>query len=365
MARLRALREDILAFLATRPVSGDVADGISRDDLAKRLGYRPTSVWGVLKELEALGDVVSVRAHVPGAPYRRQVFRLTEEALRRVSADAVPIPKGLPELAEPFVGRAKELEQLHRLYKKGGLCVVDGVPGVGKTALVRCSLRFVWGSRLLIWTTLRGISPSGLAARIASEVAALQRQGLAERPSVSSDGGEGSCISNIVRGSPVGVVWVLDELQDAPPETLLSLREALDVFVPGSSHSAVLVTQRELPWSLSGDVSHLVLRGLSRREALTLTDALGLPEDRFEVLYQGTLGNPRFLRQGIGTPQGGEELFADTVLSSISAEQRRALLPLSLTWVRAPQAWAIASGLSPRDVQNLVSRSILDSTDSV
>ncbi|MDE1879719.1 MAG: tetratricopeptide repeat protein [Euryarchaeota archaeon] len=364
MARLRALREDILAFLATRPVSGDAADGISRDDLAKRLGYRPTSVWGVLKELVALGDVVSVRAHVPGAPYRRQVFRLTDEALRRVSADVIPVPKGLPELAEPFVGRAKELEQLHRLYKNGGLCVVDGVPGVGKTALVRCSLRFVWGSRLLIWMTLRGISPAGLEARIATEVRALRRSGKNEAsPSLPGPPASGR-ISDLVRSSPVGIVMVLDELQDAPPETLLALKEALAAFAPGSMHSAVLITQREPPFSLPTGVSHLVLRGLSRREALALTDALGLPEERFEELYRGTLGSPRFLRQGIGAPHGGEELFADTVLASITAEQRRSLLPLAFVWVRASPSLALSAGLAAKDVQDLVSRSILDNTES-
>ncbi len=363
MARLRALREDILAFLATRPVSGDVADGISRDDLAKRLGYRPNSVWGALKELEASGDVVSARAHVPGATYRRQVFRLTEGALRRVSPDATPVPKNLPELAEPFVGRAKELEQLQRLYKRGGLCVVDGVPGVGKTALVRCSLRSIWGSRLPIWMTLRGISPAGLESRIAAEVQARQRSRRNEpAPSLSDPRKHGS-ISDLVRGSPVGIVLVLDELQDAPPETLLALMEALVAFSPGSPHSAVLVTQRELPFTLPTDVSHLVLRGLTRKEALSLTDALGLPEERFEELYRGTLGNPRFLRQGVGAPQNGEELFADTILSSVPTEQRRSLLSIALLWGRASPEWAEAIGLSNDEIQGLVSRSVLDSTE--
>ncbi len=364
MTRLRALRDDILAFLATRPVSGDAADGISRDDLAKRLGYRPSSVWAALQELEATGEVVSARAHVPGAPYRRQVFRLTEQALQHAAANAIPSPRDLPDLSEPFVGRAKELEQLHRVYKNGGVCVVDGIPGVGKTALVRCSLRFVWGSRLIVWMTLRDLSTPGLSARMADAVRGLKQRRKNERPTAALGHLDTPSLGSLVQASPIGVVWVLDELQDAAPETLLTVREALEPFTPGSPHSAVLITQRELPWSLAGEITHLSLKGLSRKDALTLTGALGLPEDRFEELYRGTLGNPRFLRQGVGAPTGGEELFADTVLASISATQRRALLPLTLTWARAPQSWALASGLRTEEIENLVSQSILDRNDS-
>jgi tetratricopeptide (TPR) repeat protein len=166
--------------------------------------------------------------------------------------------------------------------------------------------------------------------------------------------------------SPQRLLWVVDDVQNASGSTLEVLRAMLAGFANGGRHTAVLITQREIPWPIPGGTRlHLSVRGLPRKDALELVQALGLPEERFEAVYRATLGNPRYLR--LSAQQGGmsEDVpFADHVLSSLAPAQRRALLPVALSWEGLRPKELLALGLGPQEARNLVSVSVLETTEA-
>lgn len=347
--------------------------GLSQDELAHRLGFHPATISRALRRLSLAGDVRTHRAHVRGRTYRVLVYELTPTGLQREDyALEVSSFQALPSPEEVFVGRTRELASLRRGFERGGLVVVDGVPGVGKTSLVRRAVRLAPTSHAIVWSSLRSTSSPG---SLEDELRRVARASGGHVGTPPVEGGtseimptEGTSARNVVDligRSRKPVLWVFDDVQTVPPSTQGAILEILGAFPSGSRHTAVLISQRELPWPLpqGGAAAHVSLRGLKRHEAIALTGALGLPEGRFERVYEETLGNPRYLRLSCrnGLPEGAA--FADAVLTSLPLHQRRALLPLALAWSALPMQSGLFAGLSPDEVEMLVTQAVLDRSE--
>lgn len=364
MPRRTTLQDDIRHLLSQSHVPSGISEGLSRNEIASRLGYGERSLSEALRAMTRSGELMVSRAHAPGSKYRVLTYRLTRLGANRARSSPQLPPPNLPDGAEPFVGRARELADLGRAYLKGGVCVVDGVPGVGKTALVRRSLRFVWKTHFPIWTTLKDLGPEALATQVVQSLAALRPRAAEGSPAPPIVDSAARTIATHLRGVGRPLLWILDDVQSASPETLTTLRAALAEILPTGNVTAILITHRELPWSIPGrTVFHLSVQGLPRRDALALTQAMGLPEVRFETVYRETLGNPRFLRLSVGSDEVAEMSFADSVLESLPEEQRRALGTIALLWGGTSSTLVSAAGLPEASVEALLSRSVLERTE--
>lgn len=340
-------------------------EGLTQEELAHRLGFHGATISRVLRQLQSSGELQVHRGHSPGHRYRVLVYRLVPSAQEPLEkAPAAPLPS-LPDPEATFIGRTRELAQLRRGFARGGILVVDGVPGVGKTALVRRAIRSAPASRPTLWTTLH---PSATPGDLWSALSGGAGPAGPSRPDPALRGPlEGPALPSAasvhprLERLPRGLLWVVDDVHAASPPTLATLRELLAAFEPGSLRSAVLVSQRELPWPLPHPAAtHLSLPGLSRRDAVVLALALGIPEKRFEQVYGETLGSPRYLRLSAleGLPQGAS--FADAALSILSTHQRRALVSLALAWGPLSLRSGLLPGLTPDEADALVNLSVLE-----
>jgi hypothetical protein len=358
--------EEVLWALLTRGGRSQPG-GLTREELCGELGYSASFLSPILRQAEVRGWVRGVRSHVTGRRYRLKVYQVTPAGREHLDRMAIPSPGPLPAPPAPFVGRAQELAELGRALAAGGVVVVDGVPGVGKTGLVRRALRHTWRTHASVWTTVGPGNPAGGLLETVGQV--LRRGGWVgqDDPQLKMPASWSPVDVLLLMGrSPQRLLWVVDDVQNASGSTLEVLRAMLAGFANGGRHTAVLITQREIPWPIPGGTRlHLSVRGLPRKDALELVQALGLPEERFEAVYRATLGNPRYLR--LSAQQGGmsEDVpFADHVLSSLAPAQRRALLPVALSWEGLRPKELLALGLGPQEVRNLVSVSVLETTEA-
>ncbi len=353
------------ALLQRHEESG--GEGLGQDDLARKLGYHAATISRALRKLRLAGEVSVHRAHAPGKKYRVLLYELTPQGREKVlSTSEVSSLQGLPAPPEIFVGRHQELNELRRGFSRGGALVVDGVPGMGKTSLVRRGMRLAPASHLTVWTALRSTTtPDALWESIRRGLGGDENPSSRAEPAIGLLGsqvtGTPADLTSLLQRTSRRVLWVVDDVQDAPKETQRALRDMLAAFNTGSKHAVVVITQRELPWPLPhGAVVHLTLKGLNRKDAISLTEALNFPEERFEEVYRETLGNPRYLRLSSreGLPKG--EDFANAVLASLPEVERQALLPLALCWDSVPFQSGLLPGLTPDELETLVSQAVLE-----
>ncbi len=358
--------EEVLWLLLAR-AQGSGSPGLTLEELRSELGYSLSLLSPLLRRGITRGWIWGRRQHVSGRHYKVRVFKATPEGRAHLESASIPLPAPLPEAPYPFLGRSREVNEIGRGLAEGGVLLVDGVPGVGKTGLVRCALRQTWRTHSAVWTTLSpGSSSSRLLEPVVRFLSSRAPQGLVAGSGPTPTGEVGpQDLARLLRRAPHPLVWVVDDLHNASSEALGSLRLALESFAGGSRNSAVLITQRELPWPVPGGPRvHVSLRGLPRRDALELAQELGLPEERFESIYRATLGNPRYLR--LSARAGASETlpFADDVLDSLSPEQRRSLLPVALSWEGLPYRALQHFGLTNEEAARLISRSVLEVTES-
>ena len=358
--------EEVLWLLLAR-AQGSGSPGLTLEELRSELGYSLSLLSPLLRRGITRGWIWGRRQHVSGRHYKVRVFKATPEGRAHLESASIPLPAPLPEAPYPFLGRSREVNEIGRGLAEGGVLLVDGVPGVGKTGLVRCALRQTWRTHVAVWTTLApGSSSSRLLEPVVRFLSSRAPQGLVAGSGPTPTGEVGpQDLARLLRRAPHPLVWVVDDLHNASSEALGSLRLALESFAGGSRNSAVLITQRELPWPVPGGPRvHVSLRGLPRRDALELAQELGLPEERFESIYRATLGNPRYLR--LSARAGASETlpFADDVLDSLSPEQRRSLLPVALSWEGLPYRALQHFGLTNEEAARLISRSVLEVTES-
>ncbi|ROS38825.1 tetratricopeptide repeat protein [Amycolatopsis thermoflava] len=119
------------------------AAGISLTELADRVHYSK----GYLSKVEtgrtapnpSLAALCEAELGAPGA-----LTPLLPGAAPRRRTRPDPRPSGLPPAVSTFVGRDEELSRVRQaLAADGGVCVISGLAGVGKTELaVRCAHRF-------------------------------------------------------------------------------------------------------------------------------------------------------------------------------------------------------------------------------
>ena len=340
---------EILDYVETHAPPDESPYGISQRELAKALGYHPCSMSRPLSSLVGEGYLSESRGLVREGVRRQLTYRITEPGrtrLRRETRD-VPLLSGeIPPPPHPFLGRKEELIELAGFAKEAGsITFVDGPPGMGKTALVSRHLRSIKRGRIPFWFSVRpASSPRQFVSALTHALSNLGAQQLAyytqlPRPPVARE------VADLVSRS-LGqrtLAAVIDDVQMAGPDMKDFLASFTHFLASRGDHLFYLVSQAEPAFEARGVPSHrLTVGGLDRMAAHDLTDRKGGLADRFESVYQSTLGSPLLLELAVSNPdvQADATTLPTAVVARLSEEDIRAILPVAFANEPIPLAFA-------------------------
>jgi tetratricopeptide (TPR) repeat protein/DNA-binding MarR family transcriptional regulator len=360
---------EILDYIETHGRSGDEVFGISQAELAKSLGYHPASMSRPLDDLVSKGLLLASRGLVRGGRRKQLTYRLTPAGithLRRETRDVPLLGRDVPPPPRPFLGRRAELESLEGFSGAyGGVAVIEGAAGMGKTALVAVHLRSIQRGRVPFWYTVRSSSSprefvSGLSHALSfaknpqlAYYAQLPRNPIAREVA--------DMVARTLGNHPLAAV--VDDYQHAPADFRKFLGEFIEGLRSRGPHQFFLVGQSVgEPSGVQPPVHRLRVGGLDRPSAHDLTDRQGGLSDRFEQVYQSTLGSPLLLKLAASNPHvdatpGDLPL---EIVRQLSAADLRGIVPAALANEPLPSGFLMEeTGLSAVRLAELVRMGIL------
>jgi len=340
---------EILDYVETHGPPEDSPYGISQRELAKALGYHPCSVSRPLNSLVEEGFLTSRRGLVRDGVRKQLTYRITEPGRSRLRRETrqIPLLSGeIPPPPHPFLGRRDELLQLADFAKEGGgITFVDGSPGMGKTALVSRHLRSVKRGRVPFWFPVRpASSPRQFVGALTHALASLGAQQLAyytQVPRPPDPREVADIVARSLGDRPLAAV--IDDVQMASPDMKDFLASFTRFLAGRGDHQFYLVSQMEPPFQTEGvPVHRLTIGGLDRVAAHDLTDRKGGLADRFEAIYQSTLGSPLLLELAVSNPEvdASASALPTAVVGRLSESDIRAVLPVALANEPIPVAFA-------------------------
>jgi tetratricopeptide (TPR) repeat protein/DNA-binding MarR family transcriptional regulator len=340
---------EILDYVETHAPPDDSPFGISQRELAKALGYHPCSMSRPLTTLVDEGFLTQGRGLVREGVRKQLTYRITEPGRTRLRRETreVPLLAGeIPPPPHPFLGRKEELADLDSFSKEGGsITFVDGPPGMGKTALVSRHLRSIKRGRIPFWFTVRpASSPRQFVSALTHALSNLGAQQLAyytqlPRPPVAREVAD--LVARSLGDRPLAAV--IDDVQMAGPDMKTFLASFTHYLAGRGNHLFYLVSQAEPAFDSEGVPSHrLTIGGLDRVAAHDLTDRRGGLADRFETVYQSTLGSPLLLELAVSNPdvEADATTLPTAVVARLSEGDIRAILPVALANEPIPLAFA-------------------------
>lgn len=370
MGRQTFLPVEILDYIQTHERSEDEPFGISQTELAKSLGYHPCSMSRPLEELVRDGLVAASRGLVRGGRRKQLTYRLTTAGVARVNKETHAVPllgRDIPPPPRPFLGRRAELASLDDAAQDpSGIVLIEGPPGMGKTALVSVHLRHAGRGKVLFWHTLRqSDSPRDLVSALAHALSLAGNPQLAYYAQLPRNPVAREVADLAARAlGKHALVAVVDDLQLASPD----IRQFLVGFVSGlkahgGSHRFYLVGQKvDLDLGAETPMRRLQLGGLDRTAAHELTDRQGGLADRFEEIFQVSLGSPLLLKLAASNPQVATHPanLPVAVVRQLPIEDIRTILPAALANEPLPTSFLVEEAHSSVDrVQEMVRMGIL------
>jgi len=364
---------EILDYVETHAPPAESPYGISQRELAKALGYHPCSMSRPLDSLVREGLLHAAKGSVRDGVRKQFTYRLTEAGRSRLKRETreVPLLAGeIPPPPHPFLGRREELDQLLSFSREGGsVTFISGPPGMGKTALVSRHLRRVKQGRIPFWFTVRpASSPRQFVSALSHALSFLGAPQLAyysqvPRPPVAREVADltGRALDDRT------LVAVIDDVQVAGSDLSNFLSDFVHALLQGQAHQFFVVSQEGPLFgeSESVRVHHLTIGGLDRASAHDLTDRQGGLADRFESIYQSSLGSPLLLQLAVLNP--GIETDASSLPSAVvkllTLEEVRGVLPVVLANEPLPLTFVAESAeLRPGRIQDLTKSGLLHRT---
>jgi tetratricopeptide (TPR) repeat protein len=148
-------------------------------------------------------------------------------------------------------------------------------------------------------------------------------------------------VSRSLQDRPLAAV--IDDVQMAGPDMKEFLASFTNYLARRGNHLFFLVSQAEPAFQVEGVPAHrLSVGGLDRAAAHDLTDRRGGLADRFESVYQATLGSPLLLELAVSNPDldANATTLPTAVVARLSLEDLRAVLPVALANEPIPIAFA-------------------------
>ncbi len=347
MGRQTFLPIEILDYIQTHERPADELYGISQQELARSLGYHPSSMSRPLSDLLGRGMISESRGLVRGGRRKHIVYRLTPAGLTHLTRETRDVPllgRGLPPPPSPFLGRREELEVLGKAsVDPASVVVVEGPAGIGKTALLTVHLRKIQRGRIVFWYPIRATSSSrdfvsGLAHAltfsgnpqlayyaqlprnpVAREVADLAARAIGRHP----------------------LCAVLDDFHLASEDLRMFLGDFIDGLRSRGAHQFYLVGQSvTLPAVLLSAAQRLLIGGLDRASAFELAGREGGLADRFEEVYRSALGSPLLIKLAASNPnlEAPPATLPTAVVRQLAPADLRAVVPAALANEPLPKA---------------------------
>jgi len=201
-----------------------------------------------------------------------------------------------------FYGRPKELEALRGFLASpvARLCVLWGLPGIGKSTLAWKLIEEVRGSRHCVWLRLQEwLSPAGLARALGEALARAGRPQLAR--ALEQEGGpDDEMLHRLFRETLEGLpmLIVIDDLHRAS-EGVVAIVALLVDAVEALEGPKLLITSRVQPSfydrrkvAPEGIVVELPVGALDLPSAEALLRERHIPPEHWTRLYQLTGGHP-------------------------------------------------------------------------
>ena len=333
------LPAEILDYIQTHEPTEEVY-GIGQAELAKALGYHPCSMSRPLGTLVSRGFLTARRGLVRDGIRRQITYHLTPEGQARLREETgdVPLLSGeLPPPPNPFLGRKEELEGL-RGYWAAGIPVVcvEGPPGMGKSALLSRYLRRSSPGRVPFWYTVRpASSPRQFVSALAHGLSFLGKPQMAYYAALPRSPLPRECADLAARAlGDRALAAVIDDVQVAGKDLKDFLQEFVTALVRRGRHRFYLASQSATDFNLADvEVRHLTVGGLDRPAAYELTNRLGGLAERFESVYQATLGSPLLLKLATAQPEEASEKLdlPSVVVGHLKPAELRAILPAAVS----------------------------------
>ena len=359
---------EILDYVQTHEPLEEVY-GISQKELAKALGYHPCSMSRPLGDLVGSGCLTCERGLVRDGKRRQLTYRLTAAGHTRLQQETtdVPLLSGeLPRPPNPFYGRKEEIEQLAS-FSLGGpsVTVVDGPAGMGKTALVSRFLRRYRARRIAFWYSTRpASSPRQFVTALAHALSILGKPQLAyyvQLPKAPLPRECADLVARALEGRTLAAV--VDDAHFAGADLRAFLAEFISALGGRGEHQFYLVGQGSTDLDFGAVAVHrLTVGGLDRSAAYELTSRQGGLSERFEAVYQSTLGSPLLLKLAVARPEAVVDTFnlPSVVVGQLKPAELRAILPAAVANAPLPSAFLLEDrALTPERLKGLVTIGIL------
>jgi tetratricopeptide (TPR) repeat protein/DNA-binding MarR family transcriptional regulator len=372
MAGQSYLPIEVLDYVETHAPPEDSPYGISQRELAKALGYHPCSMSRPLDELVRDGLLTAKRGPVRDGLRKQIVYRLTEGGRSRLTRETKHIPLlsgALPPPPNPFLGRKDELARLGEFALEGGsVMLIDGPPGMGKTALVSRHIRRVKRGRIPFWFAIRpASSPRQFVTALSHSLSFLGAPQLAyysQLPRAPVAKEVAGLVGRALRDRELAVV--IDDVQLAGPDLRRFLREFVVDLVRDRRDQIYVVGQEVFSLETENiPTARISVGGLDRSAAHDLTDRRGGLAERFESVYQSTLGSPLLLQLAVSNPgvEADAANLPSRVVDRLSIDDVRAVLPIALSNEPVPLAFVSdLKSLTTQRLADLVRMGILQRT---
>jgi tetratricopeptide (TPR) repeat protein/DNA-binding MarR family transcriptional regulator len=363
---------EILDYVETHAPPPDSVFGISQRELAKALGYHPCSMSRPLDSLVEGGLLEARRGLVRDGARKQLIYSITEIGRARLRKETreVPLLSGeIPPPPHPFLGRKDELQQLADFSREGrSIVFVDGPPGMGKSALVSRHIRQIKRGRVPFWFTVHAASsPRQFVSALSHALSFLGAPQLAYYSQLPRNPVPREVADLAARAlGPRPLAAVIDDFHLASPDFRKFLGDFLLALIRSREDLVFLVGQETLPFETGNLPAHsLTIGGLDRVAAHDLTDRQGGLADRFESVYQSTLGSPLLLQLAVMNPEVPADAVSlpAAVIKRLPSEELRAILPAALSNEPLPMTFlSTAEGLSESRLEGLTQMGILHET---
>ncbi len=353
---------EILDYVQTHEPFEEVY-GISQRELAKALGYHPCSMSRPLRDLVSAGFLSCERGLVREGKRRQLTYRLTssgQSRLKQVTSDVPLLTGELPPPPSPFLGRREELERLAAGWGEGStVTIIDGPAGMGKTSLVSRFLRRSRAGMLPFWYTVRpGNSPRQFLTALSHAFTVLGKPQLAHYVQLPRPPLPRECADLALRAlEGRTLAAVIDDVHVAGVDLRDFWAELITSMLRRGGHRFFLIGQGSVELKLADvDVQHLTVGGLDRTAAYELTSRLGGLSERFESVYQATLGSPLLLKLATSQPEAELTTFdlPSVVVGQLKSAELRAILPAAVAGAPLPASFLLEDRALTRDrLENL------------
>lgn len=334
------------------PEEYEATFAICREGIAHSLDLSASTVARSLARLIEQGHVVAHRRVVKLVGGRRSVFFLTDKgraAARELAQTTAGIGAKSASHAEgkrPFVGRPKEVARLRAWSNlPGGVVIVEGPAGIGKTALVRHALTGRSRDPVFSYAINARSTPRNLAVSFAEFFSARGRRDVA-----GVLAGNGNPDTEVIRRAIIssldgwrGLLFV-DDVHKASPEIQRILSSMFSMAARG--HCRLLLAGREVGGLVTlgpdgeGFLDEITLGPLDIEESRRVLRARGIPDDEIDGIARVASGVPLILclaQAGVRPVRSsGVVAHLRAVNARLSDPERRILWRAAIRRVPAP-----------------------------